>query len=229
MVEVGGGVISNKRSFCCLLPRMQIVGGKLPASVWGRASSSVPEDLEIGIHTKRVFGALISLLSSQSPPALTSASSRFFLSLVDFFWKTLLSFFFLSDPLSLLVGCSSVSCSHFPQFVLKLTLFRLTVAVPHWPWCGYLSGLSLFFPQEKILETAVNVSTVFWYVFFLAYEGPCSCASRGKKWPLLRQFAHLERQLTGTSFSSQREIDPVRLGYHSFNFLYHSLHSLNLF
>lgn len=68
---------------------------------------------------------------------------------LDFFWKTLLFFFFLSDPFSLLVGCSSVSCPHFPQFVFKLTLFRLTVAVPHWPWCGYLSGLSLFFFHKR--------------------------------------------------------------------------------
>lgn len=47
-----------------------------------------------------------------------------------------------------------------------------------------------FFSQEKILETPVNISLGFWYVFLLAYEGLCSChTSHGRKWSLLRQFA----------------------------------------
>lgn len=229
MVEVGGALSATKGLFVVYSPGCRQLEANFLLLFGAEQAVLSQRTQKLGFTQKGSSVPSYHSCHPRAPPALTSASSRFFLSLVDFFWKTLLSFFFLSDPLSLLVGCSSVSCPHFPQFVLKLTLFRLTVAVPHWPWCGYLSGLSLFFPQEKILETAVNVSTVFWYVFFLAYEGPCSCASRGKKWPLLRQFAHLERQLTGTSFSSQREIDPVRLGYHSFNFLYHSLHSLNLF
>lgn len=134
---------------------------------------------------ERVSGALITPVFPETP-AFTSTSSPFFLSLGQTFSGKHFGLFFLSDLLSLLVGCSSVSCPHFPQFVFKLTFLRVTVAVAHWPWCGYLSRLSLFFSQEKILETPVKVSTGFWYVFLLAYEGLCFCASRGKKWPLLR-------------------------------------------
>lgn len=69
-------------------------------------------------------------------------------------------FFSLSDLLSLLVGCSSVSCPHFPQFVFKLTLLKVTVAVAHWPWCGYLSRLSLFLHKRNFLRLQWKLALV---------------------------------------------------------------------
>lgn len=146
MVEVGGGRYQQQKVFLLSTPQDVDSWRQTSCFCLGQSKQFCPRGLRNwDSHEKGLRCPHITPVIPEPPCPHISLILIFPFTIRLFLENTSVFFFSLSDPLSLLLGCSSVSCPHFPQFVLKLTLFRLTVAVPHWPWCGYLSGLSLFF------------------------------------------------------------------------------------